>query len=117
MITLHKHNISAIIKDRYATTKYLFDFENEQSYAKELKFEITVDPDAFISEFIANIDGELFIGKTKEKKTAAKEYSVAKQKDENAILISQPHKDIPNVFQIKTNIGSKSKISLQKKEI
>ena len=45
-----------------------------------MKFEITIDPDAFISEFKANIDGELFIGQTKEKQTAAKEYSEAKKK-------------------------------------
>ena len=112
MITLYKHNIYANIRDRYATTKYSFNFENEQSHAAELKFEITIEPDAFISKFQANIDGEIFIGTTKEKKSAAKEYSDAKEKDENAILISQPHKDIPNVFKVQTNIDSKSKISL-----
>ena len=31
---------------------------------------------------------------------------------ENAILISQPYKDIPNVFEIKTNVDSGSEISL-----
>ena len=46
------------------------------------------------------------------KKIAAKEYSAAKPHNENAILISQPHKDIANVFEIKTNIDSKSKILL-----
>ena len=113
LITLHKHNISANIIDRYATTKYVFDFENEQSYATELMFELTIDPDAFIAGFEANIDGEIFIGQTKEKEIAAKEYSIAKQKEENAILISQPHKDIPNVFKVSTNIDSNSKISLE----
>ena len=112
MITLYKHNISASIKDRYAVTTYLFDFDNEQINAKELKFEITIDPDAFISQFEANIDGEIFIGQTKEKQIAATEYSEAKKKNENAILITQPHKDIPNIFEIKTNIDSGSKISL-----
>ena len=113
MITLHRHNISANICNRYATTAYSFDFENlNQTGSNELKFEITIDPDAFISKFTADIDGELFIGKTKEKETAAKEYKQAKEKDENTILISQPHKEIANVFEIKTNIDSKSKISL-----
>eukprot|EP01083_Nonionella_stella_P067431 178354_1 len=113
MLLLHKHSISTVIKDRYASTVYSFDFENiNQRGSNELKFEITIDTEAFISKFEANIDGETFIGKTKEKETASKEYSEAKQKDENAILISKPHDDIPNVFQIKTNIDSKSKISL-----
>ena len=114
MITLNKHSISGDIQNRYAVIKYSFDFENKgENGSGELKFEITIDPDAFISQFIANIDGQIFIGQTKEKQTADKEYKAAKQKDENAILISQPHKDIPNVFQIKTNIDAKSKISLE----
>ena len=51
MTTLTKHNI----QDRYATTIYLFDFENSNKYGRnELKFEITIDPDAFISKFEAN---------------------------------------------------------------
>ena len=113
MITLHRYNVSAEIYDRYATTVYSFDFENvNQNGSNELKFEITIDADAFISSFTANIDGQIFIGKTKEKQTAAKEYKQAKEKDENTILISQPHKDIANVFEIKTNIDSKSKITL-----
>ena len=53
MITLHKHYISANIKDRYATLKYAFDFENEQSsYAKELNFEVTIHYDAFIADIV-----------------------------------------------------------------
>eukprot|EP00484_Ammonia_sp_Unknown_P015947 CAMPEP_0197080930 /NCGR_PEP_ID=MMETSP1384-20130603/214375_1 /TAXON_ID=29189 /ORGANISM="Ammonia sp." /LENGTH=949 /DNA_ID=CAMNT_0042519821 /DNA_START=24 /DNA_END=2874 /DNA_ORIENTATION=+ len=113
MITLRRHEISANIDNRYADVVYLFDFENRgQSGSSELKFELTINPNAFISRFEANIDGEIFVGQTKEKEKAAKEYTAAKQKNENAILISQPHKDIPNVFQIKTNVDAKSKTIL-----
>ena len=58
MLSLNKHIIFAKIKNRYATSVYSFDFENENGYASELKFDITIDPDAFISKFEANIDGE-----------------------------------------------------------
>ena len=112
MITLNKHSISSEIKDRYAISVYSFDFINNNDYASELRFEITIDPDSFISKFEADIDGQLFIGQTKEKETAAKEYKEAKKKKENAILISQPHKDIPNIFEIKTNVDSGSNIKL-----
>ena len=112
MITLDNHRISAKIKDRYAISVYSFDFINASNNASELEFEITIDPDAFISKFEANIDGILFIGETKEKETAAKEYKEAKKKKENAILISQPHDDIPNVFKISTNIDKGSSIEL-----
>ena len=111
MVSLNKHNIEANIHDRYAIVKYAFSFENEYASAHELKFEITIDPDAFISGFKADIDGQVFIGQTKAKETAAKEYAAAKEKEENAILISQPHKDIPNVFKIQTNIDSKSPLN------
>eukprot|EP01084_Bolivina_argentea_P142166 249757_1 len=106
-ILLNNHTIDVKIIERYATISYLFDFESTYDYgSKELQFEITIDPDAFISGFTADIDGELFVGETKEKKTAKKEYTIAKQKNENAILISQPYPDIPNVFKIQTNIDS-----------
>ncbi len=60
-----------------------------------------------------DIDGELFIGQTKEKEeTALTEYNEAKEKNENTILISQVDANIPNVFEIKTNIDSKSCIIL-----
>ena len=49
--------------------------------------------------FEANIDGQICIGQTKQKQTAEKEYQEAKENDENAILISQPHKDIENASQ------------------
>ena len=115
MISLTEHSINANVSDRYATIEYSYNFENKSagSGSRELKFEITIDPDSFISHFIADIDGEMFYGKTKEKEEAKKEYKEAKEKNENAILISKPYKDIPNVFQIKTNIDKDSKISLQ----
>eukprot|EP01083_Nonionella_stella_P213516 770060_1 len=113
-IILHKHKIHATVKDRYACTTYLFNFENiSRSGSDELQFAITIDCDAFISKFEANIDGELFYGQTKQKETASAEYEEAKERNENAILISQPYADIPNVFQIQTNMDAGSKISLK----
>ena len=104
-ISLNRHEITAKINQRYATIVYSFDFENlNNTKSEELKFEITIDANAFISGFMADIDGEIFIGQTKEKQEAKQEYTIAKGKDENAILISQPNPDISNVFQIKTNI-------------
>eukprot|EP01084_Bolivina_argentea_P259500 437852_1 len=113
MITLQKHEISANIKNRYANVSYCFHFNNRnENGSDELMLEMTVDPNSFISNFTADIDGELFIGETKEKQTASKEYVSAKQKNENAILIDQPHKDIHNLFRIKTNIDAQSNVIL-----
>eukprot|EP01084_Bolivina_argentea_P301469 520109_1 len=114
-IILNKHRIEANITERYAIISYLFDFKNSSEYgiSKELKFDITIDPNAFISGFTANIDGEVFTGKTKPKEEAKKEYIEAKETNENAVLIYQTDPNIPNVFTIKTNIDSDSKISLK----
>eukprot|EP01083_Nonionella_stella_P152195 487497_1 len=114
MISLNEYSIHVSIAERYASVAYKFAFENtsDLNQSDELRFEMTIDPDAFISGFEASIDGELFIGKTKEKKQAKQEYVAAKEKNENAILITQPFPDIPNVFQVKTNIDSQSKIVL-----
>ena len=115
MIFLNSYDVSATIKQRYGTIIYTLDFTNNTEYggSDELEFEITIDSDAFISNFIADIDGELFYGKTKEKNKAKIEYDEAKEIDEHAILIYQPYNNIPNVFKIKTNIDSKSTILLK----
>eukprot|EP01084_Bolivina_argentea_P153584 267799_1 len=115
-ISLNTHNISVKINQRYAKTIYSFNFENMNDInygSSELMFEITIGVNAFISGFMANIDGEIFDGKTKEKQEANKEYMSAKTKDENAILISQPYDNISNVFLIKTNIDGQSNILLE----
>eukprot|EP01084_Bolivina_argentea_P142162 249749_1 len=113
MIVLNKHSIDASITERYANISYIFEFENvNDDGSNELAFEVTIDPDAFISGFTADIDGELFYGETKEKEEAKQEYTKAKEKNENAILIFQPNKEINNVFQIQTNMDAQSKISL-----
>eukprot|EP01084_Bolivina_argentea_P277959 474723_1 len=113
-ISLNNHEISAKIKDRYAYILYSFSFENKNKNAtsNELKFEITIDSQAFISSFEADIDGQLFYGITKEKQVASKEYQAAKKKHFNTILISKPYDNIPNVFSVRTNIDSGSKILL-----
>ena len=113
-IALVRHSIAVEIAERYATTEYSFDFVNDaKRQSKELKFEITIDPEAFISHFVADIDGERFVGRTKAKETAKAEYTAAKAKDETAILISKPFDDIPNVFRIKTNMRGGSKVQLR----
>eukprot|EP01084_Bolivina_argentea_P024067 44913_1 len=113
MITLNQHDITAAINDRYANIGYCFYFENKNTNgSNELRFEITINPTAFISSFQANIDNVVFVGQTKEKEIAASEYKDAKEHNVNTILISQPYKEIPNVFEIKTNMKSKSKVIL-----
>eukprot|EP01084_Bolivina_argentea_P046621 85849_1 len=111
-ISLNKHCISASITERYAYITYLFEFINSNNTSQELSFEITIEPDAFVSGFEANIDGQFFIGKVKPKEEAKQEYTIAKQKNENAILVSQPYDNISNIFKIQTNIDSQSKVIL-----
>eukprot|EP01084_Bolivina_argentea_P093106 167479_1 len=113
MISINKYSINSKISERYAVTVYSFNFfNNQESESSELSFTITIDPSAFISGFKANIDGEIFYGKTKEKSEAKTEHNEAKEKNKNAILITQPDVNISNVFEISTNIDAKSNISL-----
>eukprot|EP01084_Bolivina_argentea_P318334 552040_1 len=82
-ISLNKYSIITSIEERYATMVYIFDFENESDskISQELQFDITIDSDAFISNFIADIDGEIFEGITKEKEEAKQEYIDAQEND------------------------------------
>eukprot|EP01084_Bolivina_argentea_P269188 457429_1 len=115
MISLNRQHINTTISERYACIIYSFNFKNTRSdtnQSDELRFAITIDPDAFIAGFTADIDGQLFVGCTKQKQEAKQEYTAAKEQNDNAILISQPNKHISNVFQISTNIDSQSEITL-----
>jgi len=113
-IALVRHSITVDIRERYATTEYSFDFENESKCeSKELQFELTIDAEALISHFVADIDGERFVGCTKAKETAKAEYTEAKAKDETAILLSKPYEDIANVFRVATNVRGGSKVQLR----
>jgi len=117
MITLRKHSINVAVDDRYGSIVYCYEFANRRSGkgSDELSFEFTIDPTAFISGFSADIDGVMFLGKTKEKKKAAVEYQGAVKAAENAILIDTPYaaKGIHNVFRIRTNIERESVITLK----
>ena len=63
-------------------------------------------------EYDADIDELMNIGQTNEIETAAKECKEANQKKENAILISQPYKDMSNISWIKTKVDRRSNISI-----
>ncbi len=54
----------------------------------------------FIAGFTADIDGELFIGRTEEKEEAKQEYICAKEKNENVYFIVS----ISNIFISHCNI-------------
>eukprot|EP01084_Bolivina_argentea_P056598 103546_1 len=110
MITLHKYVVNAIIEDRYARVTYTFDFENnKQNGPDQLKFDITIDPDAFISSFVAYIDGKVFNGKVKPKGHDTN-YDCDTKSNENGILMTPANPQIPNVFRIQMSIKPKSKI-------
>ena len=89
-ISLESQSIEVSITDRYAVITYLFEFENANSNdASELSFEISLQPNTFISQFVADLNGRLFIGETKEKGEALTEYNDAVDSGLNAVLVSQ----------------------------
>eukprot|EP01083_Nonionella_stella_P213467 769924_1 len=113
MFKLHKHGISATIKDRYATIEYLFDFENpdpsqDHTYNNELTFELTIDPDAFITNIESTIDDTIYHSKITPKHD---EFCSSPPTNEpNIICIAQPYDKIPNVFKITANMSSRRRI-------
>ena len=112
-VTCTNQELNVNINNRYAIMCYSLIFKGGQWYGSQsISFEFTINADAFISKFTANIDGIIYESKTKEKVKAQNEYNDAVKNDENAILISQPHDNIPNVFKIDLNIKSSNNIKL-----
>eukprot|EP01084_Bolivina_argentea_P189810 326332_1 len=106
-ISLESQTIDIVIEDRYAFMNYSFHFVNTNTEASsELDFEISLQPNTFISYFIAELNGLTFKGKTKEKQQAQTEYNQAVEQGLNAVLVSQDHD--ANVFNVKTNIQQDS---------
>eukprot|EP01084_Bolivina_argentea_P052970 97243_1 len=69
-----------------------------------IRFEITIQPSAFVTKFIADINGEIYNGKIIKQKEEIKECNDEKDlKKENGTLIFPPYKDINNLFAIKTD--------------
>ena len=113
-IVLSKQKVDVNINNRCAIVNYEYNFINICKYDKsqELKFEITINTKAFISNFIADIDGKIHHSETRKKQESLIQYQKAVKENKNAILISRPYPNIPNVFSIETNVSKNSKIKL-----
>ena len=68
--TKNGQSIDININNRYAVIKYSFDFENRGTMQQELNYEMSIAPNAYISQFIAVINGIKYKGITKEKTLA-----------------------------------------------
>eukprot|EP01084_Bolivina_argentea_P010209 19013_1 len=105
-IQLNHQSVDIDINQRYAVITYSFDFTNTDHNPQQLNYQISLDPNAYISYFIGQIDGQKYKGITKEKSKAKQEYTEACQENKNAILVSQDHD--ANQFSIQTNLQPKS---------
>ena len=89
-ISLQSQSIHVEIKDRYTFITYSFEFKNTNELnASELYYSISLQPNSFISYFIAELNGQTFRGETKEKEEAQEEYDNAVDSGLSAVLISQ----------------------------
>eukprot|EP01083_Nonionella_stella_P193156 713679_1 len=106
-ISLLSQGVEITVEDRYAFISYWFFFLNQNNdissaSSSQLDYEISLQPNTFISYFSADLNGIIFIGQTKERLQATNEYNNAVESGLNAVLVSQDHD--ANTFNIKMNI-------------
>jgi len=120
-IHLTRHDLSIKVKDRYANIEYAWTFQNNNvpNTSHALKFDLTLDPNAFISSFYATMDGRHFNGKVKEKPSASQESKVNDDNDNSDLLasphnisIAQTHSDVPNVYTISAVVAAQSELNV-----
>nr|XP_022300432.1 inter-alpha-trypsin inhibitor heavy chain H3-like isoform X2 [Crassostrea virginica] len=95
------------IRFRFATTLVTSKIANPANTSQEVRFDVTLPDEAFISDFQMEIGGKIYPGEVNEKKVAQKRYDEAKKKGQSAGQVKQKE---TNRFSVEVNVGAKEKV-------
>ncbi|XP_063421441.1 inter-alpha-trypsin inhibitor heavy chain H3-like [Mytilus trossulus] len=103
-------HIQSDIRYRFATTLVTSTVANSDNKSVEAKFDVTLPDAAFITEFVMEIDGQLYSGVINEKKRAKKKYETTKKKGQTAGIVSQKPRHA-NRFSVDVNVAAESSVT------
>ncbi|XP_052059439.1 inter-alpha-trypsin inhibitor heavy chain H3-like [Mytilus californianus] len=103
-------HVQSDIRYRFATTLVTSTVANSDNKSVEAKFDVTLPDAAFITEFVMEIDGQLYPGEINEKEKAKKKYETAKKKGQTAGIVSQKPRHT-NRFSVDVNIAAESTVT------
>ncbi|CAC5406716.1 unnamed protein product [Mytilus coruscus] len=103
-------HVQSDIRYRFATTLVTSTVANNDNKSVEAKFDVTLPDAAFITEFVMEIDGQLYPGEINEKEKAKKKYETAKKKGQTAGIVSQKPRHT-NRFSVDVNVAAESSVT------
>lgn len=102
-------HVKSDIRFRFATTLVTSKVANPANTSQEVKFDVTLPDEAYISDFKMEIGGRVYPGEINEKAAAQKQYDAAKKKGQSAGQVKQqPRKT--NSFSVDVNVGAQEKV-------
>lgn len=102
-------HVKSDIRFRFATTLVTSKVANPANTSQEVRFDVTLPDEAYISDFKMEIGGRVYPGEVNEKVAAQKQYDAAKQKGQSAGQVKQqPRKS--NSFSVDVNVGAQEKV-------
>lgn len=102
-------HVKSDIRFRFATTLVTSKIANPLNTPQEVKFDVTLPDEAYISDFKMEIGGRVYPGEINEKAAAQKQYDDAKKKGQSAGQVKQqPRKT--NSFSVDVNVGAQEKV-------
>lgn len=102
-------HVKSDIRFRFATTLVTSKVANPANTSQEIKFDVTLPDEAFISDFQMEIGGRIYPGEVNEKIVAQKKYDDAKKKGQSAGQVKQqPRKT--NRFSVEVNVAAQEKV-------
>ncbi|CAG2192496.1 Inter alpha-trypsin inhibitor, heavy chain 4 [Mytilus edulis] len=100
-------HIKSDVKFRFATTLVISKVANSANASVEAHFEVTLPNAAFITEFVMEIDGQVYPGEINEKAKAKEKYDTAKEKGLSAGHVAQKPRHT-NRFSVDVNVAAES---------
>ncbi|XP_067244926.1 inter-alpha-trypsin inhibitor heavy chain H3-like [Chanodichthys erythropterus] len=111
-IDVSSFHINSKITSRYATTVITSRVKNKLNESQEVRFEVKIPKNAFISQFKMTIDGKIYDGVVKEKEEAQQEYCQAGSRGESAGLVSAVGRTFED-FKTSVTVAALSKVTFE----
>ncbi|CAM4731632.1 unnamed protein product [Leuciscus chuanchicus] len=111
-IDIYSFHINSTITSRYATTVITSRVKNLLKHSQEVKFEVKIPKNAFISQFRMTIEGKTYDGVVKDKEEAQREYRGAVSRGESAGLTSAVGRTLED-FKTSVTVAALSKVTFE----
>uniref|UniRef100_A0A8P4KQ05 Inter-alpha-trypsin inhibitor heavy chain H3 n=1 Tax=Dicentrarchus labrax TaxID=13489 RepID=A0A8P4KQ05_DICLA len=109
-VDVYSVTVGCTVTSRFAHTIVTSKALNKANTSQEIFFEMELPKTAFITNFSMEIDGQVYVGKMKEKEKAKKEYEKAVSSGQTAGLVKASGRKMEK-FSVSVNIAAKSSVT------